>query len=101
MSVRSWSVESSDHIELFLASSSWHSTGRDILSVGSQAETECPQRKVALLSICIDNTHRSSAPSAVGLRLDPTWWTHWIIYHSNQFSTTGVAKVILSKGRYI
>ena len=35
---------------------------------------------------------RSFAHGVMGHRIDPSWWTHWAIFHSSQCSTTGVTK---------
>ena len=37
---------------------------------------------------------RAFAHSAMALRIDPLWWTHWAISCSSQCSMTGVTKVV-------
>ena len=44
---------------------------------------------------------RSFVHGAMGRQIDPLWWTHGAISRSNQCSTTGVTKAILSMGRCI
>ena len=30
----------------------------------------------------------------MGRRVDPSWWTHWAIFRSSQYSTTGITKAV-------
>ena len=38
---------------------------------------------------------RASSRGAMGLRIDPSWWTHLAISRSSQCSTTGVTKAVM------
>ena len=38
---------------------------------------------------------RAFAHGVMGHRINPSWWTHWAISHSSQYSTTVVIKAVV------
>ena len=39
---------------------------------------------------------RAFAHGAKDRRIDTSWWNHWAISRSSQYSTTGITKAVLS-----